>query len=274
MIEQWGIPVMGGRRPRRVYVYVPEEARENPEARFPVLYMFDGHNVFFDADATYGKSWGMGDYLDRTGTGLIVVGIDCNHRAPNGRLCEYSPFDFEDPEFGRVKGRGKRFMDWLVEVLKPEIDRRYPTLPERETTWIAGSSMGGLMSLYAVCVYGHVLAGRRRCRPRCGWCGKKCSPCSGRRSTPRTPWCTWITAPGKWAITPACCAATPIPPARWCGGACCYAAASCRAASTARPAGKGKFLFLWKRCFTNGRSKPWRRSILSNTARPWAGIWK
>ena len=156
MIEQWGIPVMGGRRPRRVYVYVPEEARENPEARFPVLYMFDGHNVFFDADATYGKSWGMGDYLDRTGTGLIVVGIDCNHRAPNGRLCEYSPFDFEDPEFGRVKGRGKRFMDWLVEVLKPEIDRRYPTLPERETTWIAGSSMGGLMSLYAVCVYGHV----------------------------------------------------------------------------------------------------------------------
>ena len=158
MIEKWGIPVMGGKRLRTVYVYLPEEAQEDPEARFPVLYMFDGHNVFFDEDATYGKSWGMGEYLDGERTPLIVVAVDCNHRQPNGRLCEYSPFDFEDAQFGSVKGRGKRFMDWMVKKLKPVIDARYPTLPGRETTWIAGSSMGGLMSLYAVTAYNRVFS--------------------------------------------------------------------------------------------------------------------
>jgi predicted alpha/beta superfamily hydrolase len=105
-----------------VYVYLPEEAIEDPQARFPVLYMFDGHNVFFDEDATYGKSWGMGEYLERTRTGLIVVAVDCNHRPPHGRLNEYSPYTFDDPWFGHITGYGRRFMRWLVETLKPLID--------------------------------------------------------------------------------------------------------------------------------------------------------
>ena len=161
MIEKWGIPVTpitGKRKLRNVYVYLPEAAKEDPEARFPVLYMFDGHNVFFDEDATYGKSWGMGDYLDASETPLIVVAVECDHRPPNARLCEYSPFTFRDPEFGHVTGRGKLFMDWLTETLKPLIDSRYPTLPDWETTWMCGSSMGGLMSLYAVTCYNHVFS--------------------------------------------------------------------------------------------------------------------
>ena len=160
MIEKWGIPVqpITGKKPRTVYVYVPDQAREDPEARFPALYMFDGHNVFFDQDATYGKSWGMGEYLDENQIPLMVVAVDCNHRPPHGRLSEYSPFTFTDEHFGRVIGRGKKFMDWLVEVLKPVIDARYPTLPDRETTWIAGSSMGGLMSLFAVTAYNDVFS--------------------------------------------------------------------------------------------------------------------
>ena len=158
MIEKWGIPVqpVTGRKPRTVYVYLPEQAQREPEARFPVLYMFDGHNVFFDEDATYGKSWGLGEYLDANETPLIVVAVDCNHRPPHGRLSEYSPFTFTAEPFGRVVGRGKRFMDWLCDTLKPLIDTKYPTLPGRETTWIAGSSMGGLMSLYAVTAYNDV----------------------------------------------------------------------------------------------------------------------
>jgi len=139
-------------------VYLPRAAEEEPEKRFPVLYMFDGHNVFFDSDATYGKSWGMGEYLDAEQTELIVVAVDCNHRPPNGRLSEYSPFTFTEEGFGRVVGRGKKFMDWLTGTLKPLIDERYPTLPQRETTWIAGSSMGGLMSLYAVSAYNQVFS--------------------------------------------------------------------------------------------------------------------
>ncbi|MBQ9263698.1 MAG: alpha/beta hydrolase [Clostridia bacterium] len=158
MIEKWGIPVrpITGKEPRTVYVYLPPAAAEDPNARFPVLYMFDGHNVFFDQDATYGKSWGMGEYLDYTDTPLIVVAVDCNHRPPHGRLSEYSPFSFRDEQFGHVTGKGRKFMDWLVGTLKPIIDERYPTLPERESTWIAGSSMGGLMSLYAVTAYNDV----------------------------------------------------------------------------------------------------------------------
>ena len=160
MIEKWSLPVprITGKEPRTVYVYVPDMAMEEPEAHFPVLYMFDGHNVFFDEDATYGKSWGMKDYMDATGTPVIIVAVDCNHRPPNGRLSEYSPFTFQDAKFGRVYGRGKLFMDWLCGTLKPIIDERYPTLPDRDHTWIAGSSMGGLMSIYALTAYNEVFS--------------------------------------------------------------------------------------------------------------------
>ena len=159
MILKWGIPIpeLTGNAPRTVYVYLPDAA-EDPDARFPVLYMLDGHNVFFDEDATYGKSWGMGEYLDETGTGLIVVAVDCDHGLPHARLDEYSPFSFTAPGFGRITGKGQRLMDWLVGTLKPIVDARYPTLPDREATWIAGSSMGGLMSLYAVAAYNGVFS--------------------------------------------------------------------------------------------------------------------
>ena len=147
-----------GREGRKVYVYLPDAYLDDPEARFPVLYMFDGHNVFFDEDATYGKSWGMKEFLEEHEVPLMVVAVDCNHHPDNGRLSEYSPYDFRDEAFGSVHGRGDLFMEWLTGKLKPEIDRRYPTLPERENTFIAGSSMGGLMSLYAITAYNRVFS--------------------------------------------------------------------------------------------------------------------
>lgn len=155
MIEVWNItiPRLTGEEPRRAYVYVPDSWQENPDLRYPVLYMFDGHNVFFDEDATYGKSWGMGDYLDAAGTQLIVAAVECNHSPDHGRLSEYAPFSFTAPEFGHIRGRGKATMDWLVKEFKAEVDGRFPTLPDRKHTFIAGSSMGGLMSLYAVMKY-------------------------------------------------------------------------------------------------------------------------
>ena len=144
------IPALTGDEPRRAYVYVPAAASYE-ERRFPVLYMFDGHNVFFDEHATYGKSWGMGEYLDRTGTPLIVAAVECNRAPDYSRLSEYSPYDFSSDRFGDIKGRGGLTMDWLLNSFKPYIDSAYPTLPDRENTFIAGSSMGGLMSLYGVC---------------------------------------------------------------------------------------------------------------------------
>ena len=65
MFETWDItiPALTGEKPRRAYAYVPDFCGRDRAVRLPVLYMFDGHNLFFDAEATYGKSWGLLDYL-------------------------------------------------------------------------------------------------------------------------------------------------------------------------------------------------------------------
>lgn len=160
MVKTWRvtIPKLTGRRKRKVYIYLPESYQQNPDWRFPVLYMFDGHNLFFDDEATYGKSWGLKEYMDFTGTDLIIVGIECNHDPDNGRLKEYSPFNFNDPNFGKITGKGKITMNWIINSLKPQIDKRFRTIPEREGTFIAGSSMGGLMSLYAVLAHNDIFS--------------------------------------------------------------------------------------------------------------------
>ena len=154
MVETWDItiPELTGDKTRKAYLYLPESYRYY-EDYYPVLYMFDGHNVFVDEHATYGKSWGMKEYMDYTSTQMIIAAVECNHSPDHGRLREYSPFDFDDPEYGPMKGLGKITMDWMVHTFKKEIDENFRTLPGRETTFIAGSSMGGLMSLYAVIAY-------------------------------------------------------------------------------------------------------------------------
>ena len=156
-IFETDIPQLTGKEKRKIYVYVPDQ-----EGRFPVLYMFDGHNVFFDEDASFGKSWGIYDYLVYNDVPLIVVGVECNHHSERyrrgGRLSEYSPFDFNDPEWGKIKGRGKITMDFFTKELKPYIDDNYPSKPDRRNTFIAGSSMGGLMTLYALCEYNDIFS--------------------------------------------------------------------------------------------------------------------
>ena len=160
MIQKWNvtIPELTGDEPRGVYLYLPRSYDWEPDCHYPVLYMFDGHNVFFDSDATYGKSWGLGEYLDACQTPLIVAAVECNHHPDNGRLSEYSPYTFYEPDLGHVQGRGKLTMDWFVHTFKPSIDRKYRTLSDRPHTFIAGSSMGGLMSLYALLEYNHVFS--------------------------------------------------------------------------------------------------------------------
>ena len=160
MVEYWNLSVPGvdGTAERRAYLYLPACYDAEPERRFPVLYMFDGHNVFFDSHATYGKSWGMAEYLDRTRTPLIVAAVECNHGPNNERLAEYTPYPFRNPRFGNVKAFGRETMEWFVRSFKPEIDRRVRTLSDRRHTFIGGSSMGGLMSLYAVTAYNQVFS--------------------------------------------------------------------------------------------------------------------
>ena len=164
MLTRWNItiPQLTADTPRKAYVYVPDCWQEDRRRRFPVLYMFDGHNVFFDEDATYGKSWGMLEYLENSGTPIIVAAVECNpfpeESKYGGRLSEYSPFDFSDDHWGTINGRGKMTMDWLVNEFKPYVDENYPTLADRCHTFIAGSSMGGLMTIYALMEYSDVFS--------------------------------------------------------------------------------------------------------------------
>ncbi|MBQ7784950.1 MAG: alpha/beta hydrolase [Clostridia bacterium] len=159
MLHTWdiSIPTLTPKLKRRAYLYLPRAYEEDPDARFPVLYMLDGQNVFLDADASFGRSWGMYDYMNETDTPLIIAAVQSNP-VGNNRLCEYSPFTHEEPGLGVIEGRGKIMMDWMVKRFKPMIDRRFRTLPERENTLIAGSSMGGLLSLYAATNYNHVFS--------------------------------------------------------------------------------------------------------------------
>lgn len=152
MVESWKItiPSLTKKKERKAYVYLPVDYDDN--GSYPVMYMFDGHNLFDDNEATYGKSWGLADYLDYTRTQIIIAAVECNQEG-NGRLEEYTPVSFNDADFGSVKARGKKYMDWLVRKFKPFIDKNYATLPDRNNTAIAGSSMGGLMTLYALAKY-------------------------------------------------------------------------------------------------------------------------
>ena len=163
MVKKWEItiPELSGEAPRRLYVYLPAGYEKNKDKRYPVLYMFDGHNVFFDSDATYGKAWGMGKYLMAAKKELIVVAVECNHKG-NGRLVEYSPFTFTNSAVGRIRGRARSYMRWLVETLKPQVDEAYRTLPDRANTFLAGSSMGGLIALYGCCAFNAVF-GKAAC---------------------------------------------------------------------------------------------------------------
>ena len=157
MVQKWlvTIPKLSGEAERRVYLYLPESYTKDTQKRYPVMYMFDGHNVFFDEDATFGKSWGMNKFMEESKKELIIVAVECNHEG-NCRLEEYSPVNFENATLGKIKGRGRVYMNWLVNTLKPEIDAKYRTLPDRLNTIICGSSMGGLMALYGATVYNHI----------------------------------------------------------------------------------------------------------------------
>ena len=168
-IKRIQIPELPTKQKRRLYVYLPHDYYRS-DRRYPVLYMFDGHNVFYDDHATYGKSWGMKEYLTRTKLPLILVAVECNTEGER-RLNEYSPWDIDCiPELGHMEGLGRVMMDWMSGPLKQYVDSTYRTLSDREHTLIAGSSMGGLMALYAVSAYNDVYSRAAALSP-CFWIG-------------------------------------------------------------------------------------------------------
>lgn len=128
---------------RDLLVYLPP-SYENSGRRYPVLYMQDGQNLF-DAATSFAGEWGVDQTLEglsAEGIEAIVVGIPNTGEA---RSREYSPFS--DVRLG--EGIGERYVSFVVERIKPRIDADFRTTPERRCTGIVGSSLGGLISLYA-----------------------------------------------------------------------------------------------------------------------------
>ena len=151
MVEKFEVMITPFQCMRTIHVYLPDNYNESQE-QYPVIYMFDGHNLFFDEDATYGKSWGLKDFLDNYDKKLIIVGIECNHEG-HERLNEFSPYTYKNSFFGFIEGKGQQLMDWVIQELKPIVDKKYRTYPFRECSAVGGSSMGGLMALYTVIKY-------------------------------------------------------------------------------------------------------------------------
>jgi predicted alpha/beta superfamily hydrolase len=113
--------------------------------------MHDGQNLFDHATASFGE-WGIDEALDTLGQHIgetIVVAVDHGNEK---RINEYSPFD--NAEYG--KGEGDAYVDFLVQTLMPYINNHYRTKKSARFTAIAGSSMGGLISLYAMLKYPNV----------------------------------------------------------------------------------------------------------------------
>jgi len=140
-------------RKRQVRIYLPPNYAQSGR-RYPVLYMHDGQNLFDDATSYVGE-WKVDETLNALSKAgkldLIVVGID---NGQEKRMTELNAWD--SPRFGAAEGRA--YMDFVVNVVKPLIDSSYRTLPDRANTAIMGSSMGGLISHYAIAQYPSVFS--------------------------------------------------------------------------------------------------------------------
>ena len=156
MVQKFEFRFSSAGEDRRIHLYLPDDY-DSTDEHYPVLYMFDGHNLYFDSDATYGKSLGLKEFLDRWGKKLIVVGIECSSEDLQ-RVHEYCPYHIQSAIYGDVKGRGDATVAWIVDELKPYIDKTYRTYPFREATAIAGYSMGGMLTLYTVLHYNIVFS--------------------------------------------------------------------------------------------------------------------
>jgi predicted alpha/beta superfamily hydrolase len=154
LVEGFAMPQLATTRTLRILL---PAGYETSGRRYPVLYMHDAQNLF-DAATAFAGEWEVDEALAKLSASgglpaMIVVGIDHGGKE---RLAEYSPY--RDARIPTAKGDA--YADFLVKTLKPWVDHTYRTKPEAAHTALAGSSLGGLISLHTVLrhpgVYGKV----------------------------------------------------------------------------------------------------------------------
>jgi predicted alpha/beta superfamily hydrolase len=132
---------------RAIWAYLPPSYADNTRARFPVLYMHDGQNLFDPALAFGGNPWKVDKTLDAAAEDgsieeMIVIGVENTAQ----RIYEYTPTTDPTTPGG---GGGDLYLKLLIDELKPQVDSMLRTIPDRAHTGILGSSLGGLINAYA-----------------------------------------------------------------------------------------------------------------------------
>lgn len=125
---------------KTIFIYVPKDYDTSGKS-YPVLYMHDAQNLF-DKALSFAGEWEIDETLDRLQLPLIVVGIAHGNEK---RLEELTPYPHE--KYGG--GKADTYLDFVTQTLKPYIDNNYRTKPQKEHTGMMGSSLGGLVSIYA-----------------------------------------------------------------------------------------------------------------------------
>jgi predicted alpha/beta superfamily hydrolase len=137
---------------RKIWLYLPPDYQTSTK-KYPVIYMHDAQNIF-DIKTSFSGEWEVDESLNNLFSqgdyGVIVVGID---NGGSTRLNEYSPW--KNPTYN-AGGDADKYLQFIVETLKPFIDANYRTKIDFKNTGLIGSSMGGLVSLYGGVKYPNV----------------------------------------------------------------------------------------------------------------------
>jgi predicted alpha/beta superfamily hydrolase len=156
---------------RTLRVLLPDAYAQQPSRRFPVLYMHDGQNVFAHPESAVFDTWCANravEALVMRGSidPWIVVGIDSGP----SRMSDYSPWRDATMD---APGRADVYLRFLVDELKPWVDRSFRTRTASPSTAIAGASLGGLVSLYAGLRYPDVFGPIGAFSPSVMWAGRR-----------------------------------------------------------------------------------------------------
>ena len=165
--------ILGNRRD--VLVYLPRGYRRFSRRRYPVLYLQDGQNVFDAATSFSGVEWGVDEAAERLIKENLIEPLIVVAVANTGeqRIDEYAPtrgvIDAKAKRKKRSKGLAQKYGHFLMDELKPYIDRKYRTNPGAEFTGLGGSSLGGLVTFAIGILYPQVFGRLMVMSPSIWW---------------------------------------------------------------------------------------------------------